>query len=330
MKNTGFILLLVFFMNTGCAQQPKQTEQTMQIKKLDMSEDITLPKPHPFKKLTPEEQAVIVNKATERPFTGKYNNFFAAGVYVCKRCGAPLYLSKDKFRSDCGWPSFDDAIPGAVKRIPDPDGIRTEIECANCGAHLGHVFMGEELTPKDTRYCVNSISLDFIPISELTRAKTDTAIFAGGCFWGVQYYMQKAPGVISTEVGYIGGMGNNPSYEKVCTHTTGYAEAVRVVFDPSKTSYEKVARMFFDIHDPTQMNRQGPDVGDQYRSAVFYRNEDQKMTAEKLIGILKNKGYHVVTQVIPATTFWKAEDYHQDYYARNNETPYCHRFVERF
>jgi peptide methionine sulfoxide reductase msrA/msrB len=280
-------------------------------------------------KLTPEEEAVIVYKKTERPFSGKFNDFFEKGMYICKRCNAPLYRSDDKFRSECGWPSFDDEIPGAVKRIDDPDGIRTEIICAKCGAHLGHVFTGEGLTAKNTRYCVNSVSMDFIP-AESKQASTDTAIFAGGCFWGVEYYMHKNPGVISTEVGYIGGHGSHPTYELVCSHTTGYAEAVRIVFDPGKTNYEDLARLFFQIHDPTQMDRQGPDSGDQYRSAVFYLNDDQKRTAEKLVGLLRDKGYHVVTSIEAASRFWKAEDYHQQYYAKNNGMPYCHIFVKRF
>jgi methionine-R-sulfoxide reductase len=116
-----------------------------------------------YRKLTAEEERVIVNKGTEAPFTGKYVNTTAKGVYECKRCGTPLFTSKDKFPSECGWPSFDDAIPGAVKQTPDPDGQRTEITCAHCGAHLGHVFTGEHFTAKDTRYCVNSISMIFVP-----------------------------------------------------------------------------------------------------------------------------------------------------------------------
>jgi len=156
------------------------------------------------------------------------------------------------------------------------------------------------------------------------------AVFAGGCFWGVEYFFQKAEGVISTRVGYAGGKKENPTYREVCTGGTGHAEAVEVVYDPSKTSFEKLARLFFEVHDPTQVNRQGPDVGEQYRSAIFYVTEEQKMTAEKLIMVLKDKGYKVSTLLEPAGEFWEAEDYHQKYYENNGRTPYCHVRVERF
>jgi len=279
-------------------------------------------------KLTPEEERVILHKGTEAPFTGKYLNFHEKGTYVCKRCGALLYRSEDKFDSECGWPSFDDEIPGAVKRIPDADGSRTEIVCARCGAHLGHVFKGEGLTPKNTRHCVNSISMNFVPAKN--GAKTDTAIFAGGCFWGVEYYFTKAEGVLSATVGYIGGRKDNPTYEDVCSHTTGHAEAVEVAYDPSKTTFENLARLFFEIHDFTQVDRQGPDIGDQYRSVVFYRDEGQKKSAEKLIGILSGKGYKVATRIVPAGKFWKAEEYHQEYYEKTGKKPYCHVYRKIF
>ena len=279
--------------------------------------------------LNPEEERVIIHKGTEMPFTGKYDNFYNKGLYICKRCHAPLYKSETKFNGHCGWPSFDEEIAGAVKRIPDIDGRRTEILCTNCGAHLGHVFTGEGFTPKNTRHCVNSISLVFVPSESLTN-QTEKAIFAGGCFWGVEYYLQKAKGVVSTEVGYIGGNKENPTYKEVCSHTTGHAEAIEITYDPSKTSYEEIAKLFFEIHDPTQVDRQGPDVGDQYRSEIFYLNDDQKKIAENLINVLKQKGYNVVTKLEKAGRFYKAEDYHQNYYQNNGESPYCHKYMKRF
>lgn len=316
-----------------------------------------------MKPLTPEEKRVIVDKGTEAPFTGRYYNHREAGVYHCRQCGAPLYRSQDKFDAGCGWPSFDDEIPGAVKRTPDADGRRTEITCAHCGAHLGHVFAGEGFTPKNTRHCVNSVSLVFEPAAKAPgetgseaaakpvasggpdagaasadgaqaavqpREQTETAIFAGGCFWGVEYMLSKVPGVLKIESGYIGGTTENPTYEEVCRHRTGHAEAVRVVFDPTKVSYETLARLFFEIHDPTQENGQGPDLGDQYRSEIFYTSPAQQATAGELIAELRRKGYDVVTGVTPAGRFWPAEDYHQRYYDRKGTQPYCHAYTRRF
>ena len=177
--------------------------------------------------LTPDEIRVIINKGTEYPNTGLYLKNKAVGTYICKQCNVPLYRSNDKFDSHCGWPSFDDQIPGAVKQLPDADGKRVEIVCANCNGHLGHVFKGEGFTPKNTRHCVNSISLKFVASREIlpkpivSLAKTETAYFASGCFWGTEFYLQKADGVISTTVGYMGGEMQNPTYNDVCTGTTG-------------------------------------------------------------------------------------------------------------
>ena len=280
-----------------------------------------------YKKLTPEEERVIIHKGTERPFSGKFEKHFETGIYTCKRCGAELFKSTSKFKSNCGWPSFDDQIPGAVKSQTDADGVRTEITCANCGGHLGHVFIGEGFTPKNTRYCVNSISLDFISAK---KPHTEKAIFASGCFWGTEYHLQKAPGVISTTVGYTGGRVDNPTYQQVCTDKTGHAEAVEVIYDPSKTTYEKLAKLFFETHNFTQVNRQGPDIGTQYRSSIFYLSEEQKETAMKLVDILKKKGYDVQTEITPAGKFWPAEKYHQDYYKKAGKTPYCHFYRKIF
>ena len=282
--------------------------------------------------LTPEEQAVILHKATERPFSGEYETNFAKGTYVCKQCDAPLYRSEDKFDAHCGWPSFDDEIPGAVKRIPDADGRRTEIVCNNCGAHLGHVFLNEGFTPKNTRFCVNSISLKFIPAKEMKQENNthETAYFASGCFWGTQYHFMKAAGVISTTVGYMGGHTQKPTYKEVCTGETGHAETTEVVFDNTKTSYENMVKLYFETHDFTQVGGQGPDIGVQYRSVIFYTTEAQKQIAEKYVRILTDKGYKVATILQKAPEFWKAEDYHQEYYEKKNGTPYCHIYRKIF
>jgi peptide methionine sulfoxide reductase msrA/msrB len=281
-----------------------------------------------FNSLTPEEERVIMHKGTERPFSGVYTNHKEKGLYLCKRCDAPLYRSDDKFDSHCGWPSFDDEIPGAVKRVPDEDGRRTEILCARCGGHLGHVFEGEGFTAKDVRHCVNSVSLQFSPMEK--AVDTQRAIFASGCFWGTEYFFQRAKGVRSTDVGYIGGHTERPTYEQVCSGRTGHAEAVEVTFDPTVTSYEELAKLFFETHDPTQVNRQGPDVGEQYRSEIFYLDDEQRQIAERLVEQLRSKGLKVATKITKAGTFWKAEDYHQEYYTRGGGSPYCHRYVKRF
>lgn len=276
-----------------------------------------------FNPLTLEEQKVILHKGTEYPFTGKWLNNKKEGTYVCRQCNLPLYRSEDKFESNCGWPSFDDEIPGAVKRIPDADGRRTEIVCSNCGGHLGHVFEGEGFTPKNTRHCVNSISMDFIPVME-------KAYFASGCFWGTEYHFMKAKGVKATTVGYMGGHTQAPTYKEVCTGTTGHVEVVEVEYDPAVTSFEEMLKLYYETHDFEQVGGQGPDIGEQYQSVVFYVNESQKALVEKYIGLLNGKGYKVATQLRPAPEFWEAEDYHQEYYDKKNGTPYCHAYRKIF
>lgn len=322
MKTFNWITLIAVFMVLIFGYTFKRTETMAQDQKKQ------------YNPLTPEEERVILEKGTERPGTGTYLHHKEDGTYTCKRCDAPLYRSADKFVSHCGWPSFDDEIEGAIKRVPDSDGIRTEIQCAKCGAHLGHVFKGEGLTPKDIRHCVNSISMNFEP-KETEDAEKSTqhhkvAYFAGGCFWGVEYHFEQLPGVYSVVSGYMGGHKDNPTYEEVSYKDTGHAETVKVEYDPEKTSYENLARLFFEIHDPTQVNRQGPDVGEQYRSAIYYSNEKQKRIAEKLIRILEEKGYRVATQIESADQFWEAEAYHQDYYERTGKQPYCHAYTKRF
>jgi peptide methionine sulfoxide reductase msrA/msrB len=281
-----------------------------------------------YHSLTLEEDRVINHKGTEPPGSGKFEHFKEPGIFVCRRCDAPLYLSSDKFESGCGWPSFDDEIKGAVRRIPDPDGRRIEIQCQACGAHLGHVFTGEKLTAKNIRHCVNSISLAFLSAKE--NQKYERAIVAAGCFWGVEYLIKKLEGVVSTRVGFTGGDTINPTYEEVCSGNTGHVEAVEILFDPLIIDYETVLKAFFELHDPCQIDRQGPDKGTQYRSAVFYFTKEQQAIAEKLIRILQKQGLETTTKVLPAKPFYPAEEYHQDYYQKTGRLPYCHTFTKRF
>ncbi len=282
----------------------------------------------PYGELSQAEKQVILHAGTERPFSGAYVNKSDTGVYCCRNCGAPLYVSDDKFDSNCGWPAFDSEIPDAVRRIPDPDGSRTEIRCSACGGHLGHVFEGERLTARDTRHCVNSVSLRFEDQKNSPRIRR--AVFAGGCFWGVEALMRSQKGVVSVLSGYTGGKVNNPDYGRVCTGNTGHAEAVEVFYDPARTTYEALCRYFLEIHDPTQRNRQGPDVGTQYRSAVFYLDPEQFETASKLLKILRGKGLDVQTSLEPFVRFWPAEEYHQDYYGKKGVAPSCHGWKKRF
>lgn len=271
---------------------------------------------------------IICQKSTERPFSGKYNELTLGGTYLCRQCGLALFRSKTKFHSGCGWPSFDQEIQSAVNRQADSDGIRTEILCARCDAHLGHVFQGEGFTVLNTRHCVNSLSLDFV--DNLSIEDTEEAIVAGGCFWGVEYYLKQLSGVLKVELGYTGGQTADPSYEDVCRGNTGHVEAVRVLYDPLKLTYETLIKYFFEIHDPTQANGQGPDIGEQYQSAIFYYNEVQKNIVVALSNQLKELGYNIKTHVLPVNLFWPAENYHQDYYQKTGKKPYCHHYVKRF
>ena len=277
--------------------------------------------------LSKKEKQVILKKGTEAPFSGDLLNEKREGIFTCRQCGAKLYNSTDKFDSGCGWPSFDDEVEGAVLRIPDSDGRRTEIICANCKGHLGHVFIGEKFTDKNTRHCVNSLSMDFTPGNLELEEK---AVFAGGCFWGVEYYMQKIEGVNTVVSGYTGGHSEDPTYEDVSYKNTGHYEAVEITYDPVRVNFETLAKTFFEIHDPTQKNGQGPDIGKQYHSAIFYQNKEQETVSKKLIEQLRNRGYKVTTKVLPTKTFYKAEEYHQDYYLSRGKLPYCHGYVKRF
>jgi peptide methionine sulfoxide reductase msrA/msrB len=278
------------------------------------------------KELSPDAYQVMFQCGTEPPWSGKYNDFWEKGVYACSACGSPLFSSETKYEHGSGWPSFAAALERkAIVTLEDSShGMnRTEVRCASCGAHLGHVF-SDGPGPTGEHYCINSVALTFKPGETRAAAdsgtKVETATFAAGCFWGIEDKFGKLPGVVETAVGYSGGKTENPSYKQVCSDKTGHAESVRVTFDPAQTSYEDLVRAFFDFHDPTQLNRQGPDVGTQYRSVIFYHDEEQKTTAEKVRAELETKGRFtkkIVTDIVPEADFYRAEEYHQKYYDKN-------------
>tara|TARA_B100001142_G_scaffold85490_2_gene86891 strand:- start:25083 stop:25925 length:843 start_codon:yes stop_codon:yes gene_type:complete len=269
-----------------------------------------------FSHLSSAEKKILRDKGTEPPFTGKYNDFFEPGVFICRACESPLYESKTKFNSGCGWPSFDDEIEGAIIRHEDLSGgrVRTEICCSKCDGHLGHVFHGEKITDKDTRHCVNSLSIQFKPYENLEQAT-----FGAGCFWNVEKIFRKINGVYLSSVGYMGGNTEAPTYQQVCKGDTNHAEVVHLYFNSDIISFLELLQIFWDNHNPTTLNRQGADKGSQYRSVVFYYSKEQKSIVENSIKQQKNNWKNpIVTELNPADKFHRAEEYHQNYLNKNN------------
>ncbi len=310
---------------------------TMQPKYSKSGYDVTPLTPEQVKalaaKLDPEAYRVTQKAGTEPPFCGNLLDNHKDGVYTCVVCGLPLFNSRNKFNSGTGWPSFDREFdPVHVARHTDSTlGMtRTEISCARCGAHLGHVF-DDGPKPTNERHCLNSASLKFVEAGqplppESQPAKLETAYFAGGCFWGVQHYFSRGPGVVLAVSGYAQGHVEHATYEQVCGGETGHAETVKVVFDPQRIPYRRLLEAFFAMHDPTQLDRQGPDRGDQYRSGIWTTGEEQAKEAREIIREMEAaKKYGtkaIVTRVEPLKEFWPAEEYHQEYLAKNGAA--CH------
>jgi len=293
--------------------------------------------------LIPEQYHVCRERGTERAFTGKYHAHHQDGVYRCSCCGADLFDAGTKFDSGTGWPSF--TRPVAPDHVKENKGsgfgmVRTEVRSVEADSHLGHIFTDGPREKGGLRYCINSASLRFIPLDDLEKAgygaylplfgrkaaaaaAKQVATLAGGCFWGMQDLLRRQPGVIATEVGYTGGKVANATYQ----NHEGHAEAIRIEFDPAKTSYEALLRFFFRMHDPTTPDRQGNDTGSSYRSAIFYHDPEQQRIATKVKAEVDASGkwkHPLVTEIVPAGPWWRAEEYHQDYLVKNPGGYTCH------
>jgi peptide methionine sulfoxide reductase msrA/msrB len=295
------------------------------------------------RELSEEQFRILREHGTERPFASPLNKETKPGQYVCAGCRQELFAADAKFDSGTGWPSFYAALDDSIGISEDKSlfRTRTEVHCARCGGHLGHVFP-DGPDPTGMRYCINGAALQFEPAAvagpaigepggaapEPAKQNLAVATFAAGCFWGVEAEFRQVDGVVDVAVCYTGGATAHPTYKQVCTDTTGHAEAVQVSFDPRRVSFERLLDVFWNLHDPTTLNRQGPDVGSQYRSAIFTHDDAQAKAALASKAALEKSGRFkrpIVTEIAAAGPATRAEEYHQQYFAKRGIDPSCNR-----